>query len=249
MKQNALTKALSCLEVFRAADNALSVKDIALRTGDSLSSVQRSVFTLEALGYLERENGSGRFVPGRSILRPAYAFLRNNRFLEAATPYLIDLAERYNMRADLTVLDGLDIVYLARVPSRDELLNLSPLGRRWPAASTASGRAILAALPENECNDIVAHSKLQFLTPHTITILAEVAELIDRSRLKGYAFQREEVLVGAASVGAAITGKGGRVLGAVILGGAVSHFESEDQVDSLGRAVVAAANAISAYNL
>lgn len=249
MRSNALLKALHCLEAFQNSEGALSAKDIAGSTGDSLSSVQRSTFTLEALGYLEREDGGARLVPGRTCLRPAYAYLRNNRFLETATPYLIDLSDRLDIRADLTVLDGHDIVYLARIPNRDELLNLSPLGRRWPAVSTASGRAILSALPEDQCESIVAASNLAPITTHTLTEKNDVRKAISDARSRGYAFQSEEVLIDAASIGAAVTGRGGRPLGAIIVGGAAERFVEEAQRQALGEAVIKAAGAISAHSI
>ncbi|MFV1493574.1 IclR family transcriptional regulator [Phaeobacter sp. JH18-32] len=249
MRSNALLKTLHCLEAFQKSEGAMSAKDIAAITGDSLSSVQRSTFTMEALGYLEREVSGSRLVPGRSCLRPAYAYLRNNRFLETATPYLIDLSERLDIRADLTVLDGADIVYLARIPNRDELLNLSPLGRRWPAASTASGRAILSALPEDQCEEIVAASRLTQITARTLTDLADVRAAIKEAKSRGYAFQSEEVLIGAASIGAAVLGKGGKALGAVIVGGTAERFAEESQRQALGEAVIKAASAISAHGI
>ncbi|MCI2399072.1 IclR family transcriptional regulator [Aliiroseovarius subalbicans] len=249
MKSNALLKTLHCLEAFHSSDGALTAKDIAKITGDSLSSVQRSTFTMEALGYLEREVSGNRLVPGRSCLRPAYAYLRNNRFLETATPYLIDLSERLDIRADLTVLDGTDIVYLARIPNRDELLNLSPLGRRWPAISTASGRAILSALPHDQCESIVAASRLTPITHATLTKFEEVREAIKEAESRGFAFQSEEVLIGAASIGSAVLGKGGKPLGAIIVGGAAERFSEESQRQFLGDAVVKAASAISAHGI
>lgn len=249
MSSNALLKTLRCLEAFHMAPGALTTKDISEGTGDSLSSVQRSTFTLEALGYLEREPGGTRLVPGRSCLRPAYGYLRNNRFLETATPYLIDLSERFDTRADLTVLDGNEIVYLARVPSRDELLNLSPLGRRWPAVNTASGRAILAALPQQRREEIIENTVLQKITAHTITEIGAIREAIDDVHRHGYSYQSEEVLTGASSVGAAVMGSDNSVLGAVIVGGTTARFEHLEERQVLGEAVLKAARAISAHNI
>lgn len=249
MSSTALLKTLNALEAFQISDNAMSVKDIASITSETVSSVQRSAYTLEALGYLEREEGGNRYVPGRSCLRPVYGYLRNNRFLEAATPYLIDLSERFKTRADLTVLDGTDIVYLSRIPSKDELLNLSPLGRRWPAASTASGRAILSALSETERNLVLSQSTFPKITPHTLVERECIETAIKQARLKGYAYQSEEVLTGAASVGSAVLDSHGNVHGAIIIGGPVSSFEDVDRRQILGEAVAQAASAISAYNL
>ena len=249
MKSNALLKTLRSLEAFQFSDGAMSVKDIAQATSETVSSVQRCTFTLEALGYLERENDGNRYVPGRSCLRPVYGYLRNNRFLEAATPYLIELSERFETRADLTVLDGTDIVYLSRIPNKDELLNLSPLGRRWPAASTASGRAILAALCDEARDKVLANATFPRITTHTLVDENEIRDAINNARKLGYAYQNQEVLLGASSVGAAITGQNGVVHGAIIIGGPSSVFDDDKRCSEFGEAVRQAASAISAYNL
>ncbi|SNZ19257.1 IclR family transcriptional regulator [Cohaesibacter gelatinilyticus] len=247
MSSNALAKALDVLEAFQNSSGALTVKDVAELNDETQSSVQRSIYTLETLGYLEREEAGKRYVPGRACLRPVYGYLRNNRFLETATPYLIDLSERFATRADLTVLEGTDIVYLSRIPSRDELLNLSPLGRRWPAIHTASGRAILAAMKDDERDEVLSASSFSKTTPHSLTTLESIVRAIEDIKKSGYSYQSEEVLLGAASVGAAIVGTNGEVQGAIILGGAVEAFQDIDQRHILGNAVKQAARAIGAY--
>lgn len=247
MSSNALSKALEVLETFQRSSEALTVKEVAELSDETQSSVQRSIYTLETLGYLEREDAGKRYVPGRACLRPVYGYLRNNRFLETATPYLIDLSERFAARADLTVLDGTEIVYLSRIPSRDELLNLSPLGRRWPAAQTASGRAILAAMTDDACEQVIEASTLRNFTARSLTSREQIVQVIKETRETGYAYQSEEVLAGAASVGAAVIGTDGKVQGAIILGGPAETFDDPDKRQTLGNAVKHAAQAIGAY--
>lgn len=249
MTSSALLKALNILEAFQDSAQAMTAKEIAVRQSETQSSVQRSLYTLETLGYLEREENGKAYVPGRGCLCPVYGYLRNNRFLESATPYLIDLSERFATRADLTVLHGTEIVYVSRVPSRDEILNLAPLGRRWPAVNTASGRAILAALTDEECERVLAASTFAKITPYSLDTRTAVAHAIAQTREVGYAYQSEEVAVGSASVGAAVVGGGGEVLGALILGGAVDAFQDRERRDNLGQAVKQAARAIGAYHL
>ncbi|WP_150526871.1 IclR family transcriptional regulator [Roseibium sediminis] len=246
MSSSALLKAFEALEAFQNTAGSLSVRDIAEQKGETLSSVQRSVYTLEVLGYLEREETGKRFVPGRGCLRPVYGYLRNNRFLENATPYLIDLSERLASRADLSVLDGADIVYLSRIPSRDELLNLAPLGRRWPAIHTASGRAILAAMTDEHMAEVLSATSFKKTTIHSLDTIQDVTSAIEEVRKMGYAFQSEEVLIGAASVSAAVVGTDGRVHGAIILGGPVGAFQDRDKRHGFGVAVIKAAQAIGA---
>ncbi|MFN3209064.1 MAG: IclR family transcriptional regulator [Roseovarius sp.] len=249
MGSNALLKALQVLETFQNDTGALSVQAMADQTRQTKSSAQRSVYTLEKLGYLERHDDSVRYVPGRSCLCPAYGFLQNNRLLEAATPFLLDLSEKVGLRAHLSVLEGTDVIYLSRIPSQEERLTLSPIGKRWPAISASSGRAILAALPTDERGRIIAASEWRKITPHTLVDSASISQAIHQAQIDGYAYQREEVLPGVASVSSAVVGANGQVHGAVILSGPVAVFDAFEDRHRLGEAVMQATRAIGACNL
>ena len=169
--------------------------------------------------------------------------------MEIAAPYLVDLSKKHETRVDLTVLDGTDIVYLSRVPSRDELLNLAPLGRRWPAVNTASGRAILATLSDEDLGHILSSSTYTKHTPYTLTNRNQIVETIKKARSDGYAFQSEEVLQGAASVGAAVIDGEKHVHGAIIIGGPAAAFEDSDKKHAFGMSAIQTAQAIGTYNL
>lgn len=248
MNSKALLKSLKCLEALQNTDNPQRVKDIAGMTGLTLSSVQRSTYTLEALGYLSHDTDSSRFVPGPSCLRPAYGFLRNSALLEVTTPYLVDLSDRLDARCDLTVLHGTDIFYLARIPGQDELLNVSYLGRRWPAIHTASGRAILSALPPDQCEQILEKSKPRSITPKSTLDKESIRSEILEAQQLGYAKMLEEVLLGVASVAAPIIGKRG-VLGALTIGGEIERFATASDRLKFGEMSKRTAQAISDFGL
>ncbi|MCY4179649.1 MAG: IclR family transcriptional regulator [Litoreibacter sp.] len=249
MRSQALLKTLKCLEALQRAGRPLGVKGISAITNDTQSSVQRAVYTLEALGYLEHGPDEAGYVPGPACLRPAYGYLRNNKLLEIATPYLVDLSDRFDVRCDLTVLEGKDVMYLARIPGRDELLNLSFLGRRWPAIHTATGRAILSALPEAARENVLATSIPSPITPRSNLDMTAIRAEIAEAQQLGYAKVLEEVLLGAASVAAPVYGKDGGVVGAVMIGGEVERFDALTKRQVFGDAVKRTAQAITAYGV
>ncbi|MCY4005501.1 MAG: IclR family transcriptional regulator [Rhodobacteraceae bacterium] len=249
MTAKALLKSLRCLDALQRSDTAMDVKEIAAATGDAIGSVQRAIYTLTALGYLERDLDSVRIVPGPACLRPAYGFLRNNALLEVATPYLVDLSDRFDVRSDLTVLDGTDVIYLARIPGRDELLNLSFLGRRWPAIHTASGRAILSAMPDHMREELLAATAPSPITPKSMRDMDKIRAEITTAQTLGYAKMLEEVLIGAASVAAPVFGQGKTVLGSVMIGGEVARFNSRADRRIFGEAAKRTAQAITAYGI
>lgn len=249
MSSKALLKALRCLEALQLAETPITVREIAQATGESLGSVQRSTFTLKALGYLTQESGAAQFMPGPACLRPAYGYLRNNALLNAAMPYMVELSDRLDVRCDLTILSGTDIIYLARIPGRDDLLNLSFLGRRWPAINTATGRAMLSLMPDDACEKVLMASAPKPITPKTITSMTDIRQEIDEARTLGYAKMLEEVFLGASAVAAPISGQSGVVLGALMIGGAADRFTMSDDRHVFGQATRKAAQAISEYGL
>lgn len=244
IRKNTLGKAFGCLELLSKSLEPLSEKEISALSGDSISSVQRTLFTLEFMGYVERSDNAALYSLGRSCLPLAYSSLVRNRFLETASPYLVQLADRTQTRCDLALLTDTEIIYLARYTSRDEISNLHPIGRKWPAALTSSGRAILSALPDEDCVDILKRSQLRAVTNKTNTNKDEILSLIREAREQGYGFQSEEVLKGAASIAAPVRAASGAVLGSVVIGGTPDRFETKAQRDEFFRALVQTTNAI-----
>src|SRR4029077_4599937 len=115
----------------------------------------------------------------------------------------------------VAVLDGLEVVYVERLESRNLLPVFRQVGHRRPARCTSSGKILLAALPPDELNRRLAAWRPVAQTPWTITdknrLLAELAAVAER----GWAQNQEEGHRGIISVGAAMRGRGGKGMGSV----------------------------------
>ncbi|MFC7555625.1 IclR family transcriptional regulator [Pseudoroseomonas wenyumeiae] len=115
-----------------------------------------------------------------------------NALVESATPVLHELRKSVNERVDLSLLDGPDIVYVVRLQSKRETFSATLVGRRIPSFCSSGGRAMLAALPEEEAMRILEASDRTPLTPRTITDIPKIVRKIGEARRQGYATAVED---------------------------------------------------------
>jgi DNA-binding IclR family transcriptional regulator len=241
-------KAFLVLGAFTSETPLLGLDDLAQSTGLNRSAVQRVTHTLTHLGYLQKEK-RGLFALTYKVLRLSYAHMRFNMLMQVAAPYISNLADQIGMRADLAVLDDTEVVYLIRIPSRIEMFSISPVGRRWTAISTATGRAILSPLGEDSIDDVTARAALPQATPSTILDRERIHQIVARARNDGYTYQLGEVLPGAAAIAAPIIGASGMPIGAVGLGTTVTEMQVDARRKEFAERVMETANAISQMNI
>ncbi len=162
------------MELFDDHRPALGVTEIAELTGLNRSTCHRFCQTLKSIGYLE-EVDRRPLRPGLKAVSLARAALSSRELPELAMPYLQELRNAVNEAMNMSLLDGTEIVYVARILSNHLITLRLYVGSRLPAYATSMGRVILAYLSEAEADAVLDRSDLRLLTEHTIT---------DRSRLK-----------------------------------------------------------------
>lgn len=214
-------KGLRVLRAFYDQPNPLSLSEVAESTGLGRSAAQRFLYTLKALGYLRQDAATRRYTLSHKVLDFGYAYLRNDSLIEKAFPYLLEANKRTDETVNLTELDGDEVIYVSRFPSRKIISVDIVLGRRLPAYCTAPGRAMLACLPDETARAIVECSQPAARTPYTETDPGVILERIDRVRRAGYAVSNQETFVGDISVAAAVRDHKGQMLAAVNI--AVPH--------------------------
>jgi IclR family pca regulon transcriptional regulator len=158
-----------------------------------------------------------RFRPGLKAISLARAALSSRELPELALPYLRELQRTVGEAVNMSLLDGTDIVYVARILS-DHLITLRLyVGSRLPAYATSMGRAILAFLPEQETEAILDKSELLAITEHTITDRPRLKAELQRIRARGYAINDQEMAIGLRGVAAPIMSSTGRPVAAINL--------------------------------
>jgi IclR family pca regulon transcriptional regulator len=132
-----------------------------------------------------------------------------------AEPYMEELAERTGESCSASILDGPEIVYVARVPSKRVMAIALSVGSRLPAHATSMGRVLLANLPPEELNLYFRTSRREQLTARTVVDEAVLRELLDKIRCRGWALVDQELEMGVRSIAAPIRDLRGDVLAAI----------------------------------
>jgi PcaR/PcaU/PobR family beta-ketoadipate pathway transcriptional regulator len=223
-------RALGVLELFNENRPALSAVEIAELTGLNRATAYRFCQTLLGLGYLA-EADERRFRPGLKTVTLAQAALSSYELPDLAMPHLRALEQETGETVNMAVLDGTEVVYLARVLSARLITLRLTVGSRLPAYATSLGRAILAHLPEPEVDDILDRSEMTSLTERTITSRRALIAELGRIRKQGFALNDQELSLGLRGVAAPVFGGAGRPIAAINL--SLPHPIPEGDIESV----------------
>jgi IclR family pca regulon transcriptional regulator len=229
-----LARGLRVIESFEGHQEGRSILEIAQATALSRASVRRILLTLELLGYVERSRRVHRLKT--QVLRLGFSFLSSSSLVEAARPVLERITEQLHDSSSMSVLEGGQIVYVARSAASRVLAASLSVGSRLPAYCTSMGRVLLAALPDTELNAYLIALKPERFTSRTITRIPLLKTAILNVRKNGYAIVDEELEVGLRSIAVPVLTRSNRVVAAINVG---THVSRVDPAALLGRCLPA----------
>lgn len=207
-----LERGLAVIRAFDADHPQLTLTEAAGRTGLTRAAARRFLLTLADLGYVRTD---GRlFSPTPRVLELGYAYLSSQTLPEIAQPHLERLVAEVHESSSVSVLDGDDVVYVARVATARIMAVAINVGTRFPAYATSMGRVLLAGLDEAEVDDYLRRADLRPLTRHTTVDPAELRAIIGRVREQGWAMVDQELEEGLRSLAVPILDECGRVIAA-----------------------------------
>ncbi|QRM53942.1 IclR family transcriptional regulator [Sinorhizobium sp. BG8] len=209
-------KGLKVIEAFGETHPRLTITDVAKQTGLDRATARRCLLTLSELGYAEYDGKFFELTP--RILRLGHSYLSATPLPRLVQPYLDGLSEKVGQSASASVLDGAEVVYVARA-SQKRVMSINLMaGSRLPAYCASMGRVLLAALPEAEARGLIEKSELKANTERTLTdpdaLMAELA----RVRRQGYAVIDQELEIGLCSIAVPLENARGRVVAALNIG-------------------------------
>ncbi|MDE3075638.1 MAG: IclR family transcriptional regulator, partial [Chloroflexota bacterium] len=191
------------------------LKELAARMGWSKATAFRFAYTLQQLGYLDQDPRTKRYRLGVGVLELGFSCINSMGLAERAQPYLEELFHETGQPAHMTMLDGPEIVYLARVADRRlTVINLY-VGCRLPAYCTSTGKVQLAFRPWDEVRRLLAPVTLEAHTPNTVTSLDQLRFALEQIRRAGYALTDQELELGVRSVAAPVRDASGQVVAAI----------------------------------
>lgn len=223
-----LERGLAVIRAFDAEHAAQTLADVARRTGYSRAAARRLLHTLVVLGYAETDGRQFRLRP--KVLELGFAYLHGTGLWGAAQPAMVELVERVHESCSAAVLDGTEVVYVARVPTRTRIMSVTlGLGSRLPAHLTSMGRVLLAGLPQQELDArLAALGPIERHTDRTTVDRAALRRAIDRVRAQGWAIVDQELEPGLRSVAVPVHGAGQAVIAALNVGTHASRVTLED---------------------
>jgi IclR family acetate operon transcriptional repressor len=198
-----LDRAFALLEHMADAGGDVALSELAVRSGLPLPTIHRIVRTLVVSGYV-RQLPSRRYGLGPRLIGLGEAASR--MLGEWARPQLAQLVDQAGETANLAMLDGDAVVYVAQVPSRHSMRMFTEVGRRVPVHCTGVGKVLLAQLPPAQVHAMLTRAGMVAQTPHTITDPDRLARELDRVRHQGYAVDDAEQEVGVRCVAVAVPG-------------------------------------------
>jgi IclR family pca regulon transcriptional regulator len=211
-----LSRGLAVMRAFDADHAELSQSEIAERTGLARAVVRRSLLTLQHLSYIGARGR--RFFLTPRVLELGFGYLSSLRLPELARPAMEQLAHSVQESCSMSVLDGSEIVYVARVPVKRVITIALGVGARLPAYAASMGRVLLAGLPDPELDAALEASPLAPLTPHTICKAKPLRAEILKVRQQGYSLVMQELELGLCSVAVPVRDRRGSVIAALNVG-------------------------------
>ncbi len=217
-----LEKGLAVIACFDAAHPRLTIADVARMTGLTRATARRCLITLARIGYAETDGRFFALTP--RVLKLGYAYLASTPLTAVLQNALERLSEAIGESSSASILDGGEIVYVARAATKRIMSVGLAVGARLPAYCTSMGRVLLAALPEAEARARVAASDRRALTARTVTGVEEVMALLARARAEGFVVIDQELELGLTSIAVPVVDRAGRVLAAVNIGTQAARF-------------------------
>jgi IclR family pca regulon transcriptional regulator len=222
----------------------MTLSDIAEATGLTRATARRFLLTLLELGYVRADGRLFALTP--HVLELGFSYLSGLALPEIVAPHLEELSRELNESASASVLDGGDIVYIARVPARRIMRVSITVGTRFPAHATSMGRVLLAGLDESGLERYLDSIGRETLTEKTVTDAASLRRTLDEVRRQGWALLDQELEQGLRSIAAPLHGADGRVVAAINVSTSTSTASLERIRDDYRPAVLRAAADISA---
>ena len=208
-----LDRGLAVIRCFSSEHPSLTLSEVAERTGLTRAAARRFLLTLQELGYV---GSTGRqFSLRPRVLALGYAYLSSFSVAQISQPHLEDLAEELHESCSVSVLDGDDLVYVARASANRIMTIALTVGTRLPPYPTSMGRVLLAHLPEAELEAHLRRVEMRRLTEHTITGQREFRELLAAVRHQGYAAVDQELEAGVRSIAVPIRDSSRKVVAAI----------------------------------
>ncbi len=231
----AVERALDILLCFTRDEPARSLTQIAESINMSKTTVHRLLATLENRRFIARDRVTGLYRLGIRFIEMASLVHQDLELHRCAHPYLKHLLAEFGETVDLSILDGSQVIYLEVIESPRRLKLAAAVGQRLPAFFTASGKALMAYLPEEQVRKIIGENLAEHADRSPVSI-PEALEELRRTAERGYAISEQEYEQGINAVAAPILDLNNYPLASIAIVGP-SFRLTKDRLPALGESI------------
>ena len=225
-----LVRGIAVIRSFDAGHRHQTITDVAARTGLTRAAARRFLITLCETGLARSDGKNYELTP--AILELAQSYVSSASELEIVQDVLRGLSEQFDESASAAMMDGTDIIYVARAPARHRIMTIGlGLGTRLPAHATSMGQALLSLMQPRELEIYLSKAKLTPLTPHTLTTRTSLRQRIDEVQDRGYAIVSEELELGLRSISVPVRNRNARSNIAINISAQAARVSADDMVE------------------
>lgn len=240
-----LSRGFSVLENVCRSETPLSLSELAKKSDLSIGAIQRLSYTLEKLGLLDRDLRTKRFRAGSRMISLALTITSNLELITVAHPLMQALSDEIGEVVGLGALEG-DHIILVDIIHTQQLLNINMnTGAVIAPHATATGKAILAFLPDTRIEQILTLHGLPKLTSNTITSVRSYKKALQQVKARGFATAFDENAYGLTTIGAPVRNSDGEVAAAMTIMMPTMKIPKEKFVSAFKKKVVHTADQIS----
>ena len=221
-----LDRGLRLLQAFGERSSPMTLSEIAALAGLPRATARRILFTLAHGGYVSSDGKS--FAPTPHVLTLAGAYLRSNQIVAVLQPVLDEIAAAAQEISSLAVLDGDDVVFIARGSPTRMFSGGVDIGYRLPAFCTAVGRAMLGRLGDAELKVRLSAMKREALTPQTLTDPRRLLAAIIADRARGFSFVDREAEPHFRSIAVPVKRYDDTIAAAINIGAQVDRISTDE---------------------
>jgi IclR family pca regulon transcriptional regulator len=212
----AVERGFAVLTAFGRGPTRMTLTQIAEATSLTRGTARRFLLTLQTLHYVDGDGKLFWLTP--KVMQFSGAYLASNGIAEAARQVIRSLTETLGESSSVAVLDGLDVVYIARVETRRIFSSGLDVGSRLPAYCSSLGRVLLAGLADPELEVWLQGAPFEQRTPRTLFTREQVLTRVQETRKLNYALVDGEVEIGVRSIAVPVRDAGGRTIAALNVG-------------------------------
>ncbi len=220
----------STIKVFQVLEllcegKAAGVSELGAQLDIKPSSMHRFLSVLVKLGYVEKDNQTGKYFATLKIFQLGVSVRNKLSLINIARPFMEELCETVHETVNVAKFVGSHVIVIDRVESTEALRANIVVGRHLPAYCTAFGKIFLAAMSEKDLEDYLESEELKPLTRHTFSNREDLLEELSKTRQNGYAIDNRELDENIRCIAGPIRDETGKVVAAISVSGPVARLK------------------------